>query len=96
MAEPKKAELQDNTPSDLPNAQRQVVEEAAQEFVFAVVGRIGSGTSQVATAFKELLERQKPAFDVRVLKATEVIEGWARREGLLHPNRSSLACTRFG
>lgn len=89
MAEPKKVRLQDNAPSDLPSAQRQVVEEAAEEFVFAVVGRIGSGTSQVATAFKDLLERQKRAFDVRVLKATEVIEGWAKREGLPHPNRSS-------
>jgi deoxycytidylate deaminase len=89
MAETKKAGLQDNNPSDLPTAQRQVIDEAAQEFVFAVVGRIGSGTSQVTTAFKELLERLKPAFDVRVLKATEVIEGWAKRNGFSHPNRNS-------
>ena len=88
MAEAKKAELPADQPSDLPTAQRQVVEEAAHEFVFAVVGRIGSGTSQVARAFKELLERQNPAFDARILKATEVIEGWADREAQPHPIRT--------
>ena len=88
MAEPMPAALPDDGPSEQPSAQRQVVEEAAHEFVFAVVGRIGSGTSQVATAFKELLERQNPPFDTRILKATEVIENWAKREGQTHPVRT--------
>src|SRR5690348_5241228 len=88
MAEPIRAALPDDEPSDQPTAQRQVLEEAAHEFVFAVVGRIGSGTSQVARAFKELLERQTPSFDTRILKATEVIENWAKRESLSHPVRT--------
>jgi len=44
MAEPVRGALPDE-PSDLPTAQTQIVEDAAHEFVFAVVGRIGSGTS---------------------------------------------------
>jgi deoxycytidylate deaminase/dephospho-CoA kinase len=88
MAEQIRAALADDEPSDLPTAQRQIVEEAAHEFVFAVVGRIGSGTSQVARAFKELLERQNPSFDTRILKATEVIENWAKRVSQQHPART--------
>jgi deoxycytidylate deaminase len=84
-----KAALREEVPTDLPNAEKQVVDEAAHEFVFGVVGHIGSGTSEVARSFKELLERQKPAFDTKILKATEVIEGWAKREGLAHPSRSA-------
>jgi hypothetical protein len=76
MAEPKTAEFHADEPSDLPTAQRHVIEEAAHEFVFAVVGRIGSGTSQVERAFKELLERQNPAFDTRIPdKIASVIAG---------------------
>lgn len=32
-----------------------VLEQAANEFVFAVVGHVGSGTSEIATALKGLL-----------------------------------------
>lgn len=89
MAEPMRAVVPDEEVSDLPTAQRQIVEEAAHEFVFAVVGRIGSGTSQVAAAFKELLEQLKPSFDTKILKATEVIENWAKREQQPHPVRTA-------
>ncbi|MEI9932650.1 MAG: hypothetical protein WDM89_19475 [Rhizomicrobium sp.] len=63
-------------PKDLPqtlikgaDAKEQVLAEAAHEFVFAVVGHIGSGTSVVAKAFAELLNKQKPSFETTILKA---------------------------
>jgi len=61
-----------------PDAKTEVLAEAAHEFVFAVVGHIGSGTSVVARAFKEILERQKNPFHATILKARDVIEDWAK------------------
>jgi hypothetical protein len=90
MAETKAASVADTTAIDLPDAKRQVVTEAANEFIFAVVGHIGAGTSEVARSFKEILERQKSPFQTKVLKATEVIEGWAKQKGLQHPTRDAL------
>lgn len=89
MAETKAASVADTTAVDLPDAKRQVVTEAANEFIFAVVGHIGAGTSEVARSFKEILERQKNPFQTKVLKATEVIEGWAKQKGLQHPSRDA-------
>ncbi len=54
---------------------------AANEIVFAVVGHVGSGTSEIAVMLRELLrDDQLPggAFDVTVLKAREEIIAWAR------------------
>lgn len=75
--------------SKSPDAKAQVIAEAAQEFVFAVVGHVGSGTSEVASAFKELLARQKEPFETTILKATEVIEAWAKRNKQEFPDRSA-------
>jgi deoxycytidylate deaminase len=59
-----------------------VLGHAANEFVFAVVGHVGSGTSYVAKALKELLrEKGSGAFDVEVLKARDVIVEWAQNAG---------------
>ena len=76
--------------ADRPDAKSQVVADAANEFVFAVVGHIGSGTSYVAKAFKELLERQTSPIQTTILKATEVIETWAQAAGRDFPDRTAV------
>lgn len=68
-----------------PDARSQVVAEGANEFIFAVVGHIGSGTSEIARTFKLLLESQKPPIQSRILKAREVIQGWAQAAGQIFP-----------
>lgn len=63
------------------NSQTAVLEHAANELVLAVVGHVGSGTSTVADALKKLLESESLAggsFDVVILKARDVIQGWAQ------------------
>lgn len=53
---------------------------AANELVFGVVGHVGSGTSTAASALAEALKDPRllgGAFDVRILKAKEVIVEWA-------------------
>lgn len=66
---------------DFPNAEQQVVGEAANEFIFAVVGHIGSGTSSVAKAFQELLQHRVNRIETTILKARDVIEFWAASVG---------------
>jgi energy-coupling factor transporter ATP-binding protein EcfA2 len=57
-----------------------VLERAANEFVFAVVGHVGSGTSEIATALKGLLSGATGgSFDVEILKAREVIRAWGSK-----------------
>jgi hypothetical protein len=61
-----------------------VVAEAANEFVFAVVGHVGSGTSETAKKLKELLETESlpgGKFDAEILKAREIISAWAEANG---------------
>src|SRR6185437_9687630 len=73
-----------------PTAQTKVVAEEANEFVFAVVGRIGSGTSWVAESFRELLARGlAQPFETKILKATEVIEAWAIANNKGTPDRNA-------
>jgi deoxycytidylate deaminase len=69
-----------------PDAKTAVVAQGSHEFVFAVVGHIGSGTSQVAEAFAELLEKQKSPIQTKILKARDVIEEWAVSKSLSIPN----------
>lgn len=55
------------------------LESAANELVFAVVGHVGSGTSQVAKTLHDLLEETKQgSFDAEILKARDVIAAWAK------------------
>lgn len=57
---------------------------ATNEFVFAVVGHVGSGTTKIATTLRDLLKTGLTAtdtFDVEIIKARESIEGWARDNG---------------
>jgi type II secretory pathway predicted ATPase ExeA len=53
---------------------------ASNEFVFAVVGHVGSGTTKIATSLAELLNKGSIAgdpFDTEIIKARELIEAWA-------------------
>lgn len=64
----------------LKTAKAHVVENAANEMVFAVVGYVGSGTSDIALKLQALLESQGllgGQFEVTILKARAVIERWA-------------------
>ena len=61
-----------------------VVKQASNEFVFAVVGHAGSGTSVVGDTLKTLLEATALTganFDVSILKARTIIDEWAREHG---------------
>ncbi len=68
-----------------------LLEKASNEFVFAVVGHVGSGTSMVAKTLQELLREKRfsgQTFDTEILKARDVIEDWARKQGKQLPPRS--------
>lgn len=58
-----------------------VIEHASNELVIAVVGHVGSGTSEVAKALKALLAETplgSSPTDIEILKATDVIGAWAK------------------
>lgn len=75
-----------------------VLDRAANEIVFAVVGHVGSGTSEIANTLKGLLEGplEGGSFDVEILKARDVIQAWAESAGKPLPKtaRDDLATTR--
>src|SRR3546814_14471709 len=71
------------------------------EVVFAVVGYVGSGTSEIATTLKGLLENPllpDGKFEVEILKARKVIEEWASKNIEQVPNTPSnnLDTTEIG
>lgn len=72
-----------NSPSavsaESPDSRSAVLAHAAHEFVFAVVGHVGSGTSTVAESLKAILETpgNEGGYDVVILKAREAIRLWA-------------------
>lgn len=58
------------------SSQTEIRESAANEFVFAVVGHVGSGTSEVAKLLKGVLSNPSLAggpFDTEILKARDVL-----------------------
>lgn len=58
------------------SSQTEIRESAANEFIFAVVGHVGSGTSEVATLLKSVLANPSLTgglFDVEILKARDVL-----------------------
>lgn len=58
-----------------------VLQNAANELVFAVVGHVGSGTSTIAEALKALLEGSKipgGRYETVILKARDEIAQWAK------------------
>ncbi|WP_119422953.1 anti-phage dCTP deaminase [Desertibaculum subflavum] len=62
---------------------------AANEFVFAVVGPVGSGTSEIAEALEGLLNES--GYDATILKARDVIEAAAKSMGIAIPGAPKLA-----
>jgi deoxycytidylate deaminase len=65
-----------------------LLDAATNEVVSAIVGYVGSGTSEIASALKGLLEQETlegGKFDVEILKAREVISDWAKRNGQQSP-----------
>ena len=62
----------------------------ANELIFAIVGHVGSGTSEMAKTLKSLLEGTTlpgGAYDTVIIKASELITEWAtknRFQFLLH------------
>jgi len=69
-----------------------VLENASNEVVFAVVGYVGSGTSEIAVTLRGLLESPTlpdGMFDVEILKARKVIEEWALKNDEQVPNTPS-------
>lgn len=65
---------------------------SANELVFAVVGPVGSGTSEIADALGGLLK--DAGYDATVLKAREVIETAARKMGIAISTATTLAQSR--
>lgn len=56
----------------------------SNELVFAVVGHVGSGTSEVAQALKSSLEREGQvggSFEVNIIKASDIIKAWIEANG---------------
>lgn len=85
MSEPAIAATAANDATE-PSAKEKVLGNAANEIVFAVVGHVGSGTSEIASQLRQLLmQGQLPggAFDAEIIKARDVIEEWANSKG--HP-----------
>lgn len=65
------------------SAKRTVLENAANELIFAVVGHVGSGTTAVARTLASLLEDASAigdVYDVSYIKATDLIRTWATEQ----------------
>lgn len=65
-----------------------ILSESSNEFVFAVVGHAGSGTSLIAEQLSNILREHRlkgVPFDVIPLKATDVIAEWGRDRGIPIP-----------
>lgn len=91
-------EILTNQTEDRP-ARDVVLESAANELVIAVVGHVGSGTSEVATALQILLENGSlpgGSYDATVLKARIEIEDWAKNTGRDLPNLGPDDLTSIG
>lgn len=73
----------------VPASREIVLEQAANEVVFGVVGHVGSGTSEIARALEALLEGGTlpgGSFDTEIIKARDRIADWARETGLDTPD----------
>ena len=70
--------------------QAAVNELTANEMIFAVVGPVGSGTSEIAEALESLLSQPSYGYDAKILKARTVIEAAAKRAGIQIPSDPGL------
>lgn len=72
------------TPKGTPDSKKIVSEEVSNEFIFAIVGHVGSGNTTVATALEEVLKQHKMgshSFEVAIIKARDVIEEGMQKIG---------------
>ncbi|MFV1976985.1 MAG: anti-phage dCTP deaminase [Candidatus Scalindua sp.] len=79
-------------PGTTPDSRKIVLEHAANELVFGVVGHVGSGTTQIAETLKGLLSDESLAggsFDTEIIKAREIISDWATSAGETIPTTAS-------
>src|SRR5690349_10968615 len=66
------------------NSLKIALKHAANEFIFSVVGHIGSGTSLIAEQLRDILKNRRldgKTFDVHIVKARELITAWAKQNG---------------
>ena len=74
-------------PSRQPDAREVALGNASHELIFAVVGHVGSGTSEIAGALKKTLE-DSGQYEVHIIKARRVIRDWAIAKPKQVPNES--------
>jgi len=72
-------------------SQTTVRELASNEFIFGVVGPVGSGTSEIAEALQSLLKIR--GYQAKILKARDIISAWAANQGHPIPAGPKLAET---
>jgi deoxycytidylate deaminase len=81
-------------PAATPESRDIVAEHVSNEIVFAIVGHVGSGNTEVAKTLKEVLERRSSgagSFSVAIIKARAVIEEGMKRLGApLTPGNGKL------
>lgn len=82
------------------DAKEVVRSSASNEFVFAVVGHVGSGTSLIAEALQEALADERlpgATFETRIIKARSVLTEWAVRNDfpLRPPDDKSMQATEL-
>lgn len=70
------------------NAQSILREYVSNELVFGVVGPVGSGTSEIAKALKQLLEQKQ--YTATIIKARDIITAWAQEKGKPIPVASKM------
>ncbi len=71
-------------PKGSSDAHEMVAEQVSNELVFAVVGHVGSGTTKVAEALRDVLRATRvgdQAFSVDIIKARKVIEEGMKQRG---------------
>jgi len=79
------------------SSQEVVLQHAANELIFGVVGHVGSGTSEIARQLKSQLGLESlpgGPFDAEVLKASGEIVAWLKETGETAPDREPgrLSC----
>ena len=99
MAVTSASQTQPKTQPGVTNSQAVALSHAANEFVFAVVGHVGSGTSEIARQLEALLQERTlhgQKFQTRIIKARRVIEDWASAAGHPLPDREKATLEAVG
>lgn len=80
------AVVEDSNKQDY-SAKEELLSHASNEFVFAVVGHVGSGNSEIAKQLGALLKEEM--YEVIIIKAREVIEEYAAQNEIPIPTADS-------